>query len=239
MLGCPGTITTNRPARLTSWVRRAPLCAIGFFVTWTVISEFYKGSRAISQRMNKNLAASAFELTWRNTRRYGGYMVHMGIVLMFIGFTGSAFNQDATLEVDTGTVSHIGHYELRIADLQQGENDNYAWHKAVIQVSKDGSPIGTLEPERRLYKASKQPTSEVSIRRRINEDLYLNFAGMSNDNSKAVIQAYVFPLVTCIWLGYWVLFFGTLVCMVPPKVKLAYARTEVVGVARKNVPVEN
>ncbi len=209
------------------------------FVTWTVISEFYKGSRSISQRMNKNLAAAAFELTWRNTRRYGGYIVHMGIVLMFIGFTGSAFNQDATLEVDTGTVSHIGHYELRIADLQQGENDNYAWHKAVIQVSKDGSPIGTLEPERRLYKASKQPTSEVSIRRRINEDLYLNFAGMSNDNSKAVIQAFVFPLVSCIWMGYWVLFFGTLVCMVPPKVKLAYARTEVVGVARKNVPVEN
>jgi cytochrome c-type biogenesis protein CcmF len=209
------------------------------FVTWTVISEFYKGSRAISQRMNKNLFASAFELTWRNTRRYGGYMVHIGIVLMFIGFTGSAFNKDATLEVDTGTVSHIGHYELRIADLQQGENDNYAWHKAVIQVSKTGQPIGTLEPERRFYKASKQPTSEVAIRRRINEDLYLNFAGMSNDNSKAVIQAFVFPLVSCIWMGYWVLFFGTLVCMVPPKVKLAYARTEVVGVARKNVPVEN
>jgi cytochrome c-type biogenesis protein CcmF len=209
------------------------------FVTWTVFSEFYKGSRAISQRMDKNLFASAFELTWRNTRRYGGYMVHMGIVLMFIGFTGAAFNKDATLEVDTGTVSHIGNYELRIADLQQGENDNYAWHRAVIQVSKNGSPIGTLEPERRLYKASKQPTSEVSIRRRINEDLYLNFAGMSNDNSKAIIQAYVFPLVTCIWMGYWVLLVGTLVCMIPPKVKLAYARTEVVGVARKNVPVEN
>ena len=97
---------------------------------------------------------------------------------------------------------------------------------------------GIMEPERRLYKASKQPTSEVAIRRRVNEDFYLNFAGMSNDNTKAVIQAYIFPLVTCIWMGYWVLFIGTLVCMIPPKVKLAYARTEVVGVARKHVPVE-
>jgi cytochrome c-type biogenesis protein CcmF len=212
------------------------LCA---FVTWTVVSEFYKGSRAISQRMHKNLLASAVELTWRNTRRYGGYMVHIGIVLMFIGFTGSAFNQDATLDVDTGAVSHIGHYELKIADLLQGENDNYAWHRAIIQVSKNGTPIGTMEPERRLYKASKQPTSEVAIRRRINEDFYLNFAGMSNDNTKAVIQAYIFPLVSCIWIGYWVLFIGTLVCLIPPKVKLAYARTEVIGVARKHVPIEN
>ncbi len=211
------------------------LCA---FVTWTISSEFFKGSRAIRQRTNKNLLASGFELTWRNTRRYGGYMVHMGIVFMFIGFTGSAFNQDATLEVDTGSVSKIGHYDLRVADLQQGENENYAWHKAVIQVSRNGQAVATLEPERRLYKASKQPTSEVSIRRRLNEDLYLNFAGMSNDNSKAVIQAFVFPLVSWIWLGYWVLFFGTIVCLVPPKVKLAYARTEVVGVARKHAPVE-
>jgi len=211
------------------------LCA---FVTWTVVSEFYKGSCAISQRMHKNLLASAVELTWRNTRRYGGYMVHIGIVLMFIGFTGAAFNNDATLEVDTGSVSRIGHYELKVADLLQGENDNYAWHRAVIQVSKNGSPIGTMEPERRLYKASKQPTSEVAIRRRVNEDFYLNFAGMSNDNTKAVIQAYIFPLVSCIWIGYWVLFIGTLVCLIPPKVKLAYARTEVIGVARKSVPVE-
>jgi cytochrome c-type biogenesis protein CcmF len=216
------------------------LVSFGFcaFVTWTVVSEFYKGSRAISQRMHKNLLASAVELTWRNTRRYGGYMVHIGIVLMFIGFTGSAFNKDATLEVDTGAVSHIGHYELKVADLLQGENDNYAWHRAIIQVSKNGTPIGTMEPERRLYKASKQPTSEVAIRRRINEDFYLNFAGMSNDNTKAVIQAYIFPLVSCIWIGYWALFIGTLVCLIPPKVKLAYARTEVIGVARKHVPVE-
>ena len=75
-------------------------------------------------------------------------MVHIGIVFMFIGFTGSAFNQDATLEVDTGSVSKIGHYDLRVADLQQGENENYAWHKAVIQVSRNGQAVATLEPER-------------------------------------------------------------------------------------------
>jgi cytochrome c-type biogenesis protein CcmF len=212
--------------------------ALCLFVATTVAGEFYKGSRAISAKSGKNLIAAMIDLTHRNTRRYGGYIVHMGIVLMFIGFTGSAFKKDATLEVGTGSVAHIGSYDLRVADITQGENSNYVWHRATMDISKHGEHIGTLEPERRLYKASKQPTSEVSIRRRLNEDLYLNFAGMSNDNTKAVIQAYVFPLVSWIWIGYWVLLIGTLVCLVPPKMRLQYARTEVVGIAGKHATVE-
>ncbi len=221
---------------------RHPYALLSFglclFVTWTVAAEFYKGSRAISNKTGSNLLMAMVDLTHRNTRRYGGYIVHMGIVFMFIGFTGSAFNQDTTVEVDKGSVQKIGHYDLQIADIQQGENDNYLWHKAIVKISRNGSELGTLEPERRLYKASKQPTSEVSIRRRLNEDLYLNFAGMSNDDTKAVIQAYIFPLVSWIWIGFWVVLAGTLVCLVPAKVRLQYARTEVVGIARKNVEVQ-
>lgn len=221
---------------------RHPYALLSFglcmFVAWTIVSEFYKGSRAISAKTGANLLASAIELTHRNTRRYGGYIVHMGIVFMFIGFTGWAFRLDETIEVQPGSVANIGHYQLRVADLTQGENDNYIWNRAVIQVSKNGDALGTLEPEKRLYKASKQPTSEVAIRRRLNEDLYLNFAGMSNDNKKAVIQAYVFPLVSWIWIGYWVLLFGTLVCLIPPKVRLQYARTQVVGIAGRHATVE-
>ncbi len=208
------------------------------FVATSIAMEFYKGSRAVAAKQGKNLALAAVELTHRNTRRYGGYLVHMGIVFMFIGFTGSAFNQDATVEVARGTVTGVGPYQLRITDIKDGENENYVWNKAVIAVSKGGREIGTLEPERRMYKASKQPTSEVSIRRRLNEDLYINFAGMSNDNTKAVLQTFVFPLVSWIWIGYWILLFGTLICLVPPKVRLQYARTEVVGIAGKHATVE-
>lgn len=201
------------------------------FVAWTIAAEFFKGSRAISAKSGRNLLASMVELTHRNTRRYGGYIVHMGIVFMFIGFTGAAFNRDTTAEVNIGDTIRLGHYELRVADLQQGENDNYVWHRAVIEASKAGEPLGVLQPERRLYKASEQGTSEVSIRRRLNEDLYLNYAGMSDDNKRAVVQAYVFPLVGWIWIGSITLFLGTLVCLVPNKVRLEYPRTEIVGVA--------
>ena len=149
------------------------------FVAWTIASEFYKGASAIRAKTGANFAAAAFELTHRNTRRYGGYIVHLGIVLMFIGFTGAAFNKDSTVEVKPGDSFAIGPYQLRIADVSSGDNDNYAWTRAVVEVSKNGERLGTLEPEHRLFKASNQATSEVAIRRRPNEDLYINYAGPS------------------------------------------------------------
>jgi cytochrome c-type biogenesis protein CcmF len=178
------------------------------------------------------------ELTHRNTRRYGGYVVHMGIVLMFIGFTGQAFNQADTREVSIGDKMNIGSYQLKVADLQMGETPVYQWHRATVQVSKGGEVVGTLEPEKRFYIASKQGTSEVAIRIRPNEDLYLNFGGMSDDNQRAILQAYIRPLVSWIWIGGLVLIFGTLICLVPSKVKMQYARTEVVGYTKSHATIQ-
>jgi len=215
------------------------LISFGFclFVALTILIEFYKGGRSIGAKNNMNLLRSMIELTHRNTRRYGGYLVHMGIVLMFIGFTGHAFNQNEVKELATGDSMRVGVYDLKMTDLQQGQNENYQWHRATIQVSKNGASLGTLEPEKRFYMASRQGTSEVGIRQRPNEDLYLNFGGMSDDNQRAVIQAYVFPLVSWIWIGGLVLIGGTFICLVPSKVKMQYARTEVVGITKKHATV--
>jgi len=217
------------------------LISFGFclFVALTVLFEFYKGGRSIAGKNQVNLVQAMVELTHRNTRRYGGYLVHMGIVLMFIGFTGHTFNQNEVKELNKGDSMRVGAYTLKMVDLQEGENENYAWHRATMQVAKNGEVLGTLEPEKRFYKASRQGTSEVGIRQRPNEDLYLNFGGMSDDNQRAVIQAYVFPLVSWIWIGGLVLIGGTLICLVPSKVKLQYARTEVVGFTKKHATVQN
>ena len=209
------------------------------FVTGTISIEFWKGSRAIMAKENMNLARAAVELTHRNTRRYGGYIVHMGIVLMFIGFAGKAFDKERTVEVKPGESFRLGAYELKVKALDQGENELYAWDHAVVAAYKNGSLVGELKPERRIYKVTRSNTTEVAIKRSLIEDLYLSFAGLTQDGQKAIVQAYVFPLVSWIWLGYWVLLFGTLVCLVPSKVRLQYARTEVVGVvAKQPQPVE-
>ena len=122
--------------------------------------------------------------------------------------------------------------------MEEGENENYQWHRGIFQVSKDGE-ISARLAEKRLYKASREGTSEVGIRQRLNEDLYVNFGGMSDDNQRAVIQAYVFPLLSWIWIGGLVLIGGTLVCLVPSKIKMQYARTEVVGIAKKHACLLN
>ena len=203
------------------------------FVAWTIAAEFYKGARAIRTRTGRNLLLAAVELTHRNTRRYGGYIVHLAIVLMFIGFTGSAFNLDTTAQVKVGDTIRLGRYDIKVKDVRESDNENYSSNLAVVEVFANGRWLGSLEPERRFYKASRQGTSEVAIRRRLNEDLYLNFAGMSDDDQRAVIQAYVFPLVSWIWIGFWVLIFGTLVCLVPSKARTETVRLELRGVAEK------
>ncbi|MBK7926563.1 MAG: heme lyase CcmF/NrfE family subunit [Bryobacterales bacterium] len=203
------------------------LCA---FVLITITMEFVKGARAIASKTGQNLIMAMVELTHRNTRRYGGYIVHVAIVMMFIGFTGAAFNKERTIEVGMGDKFTLGRYELKVASIEEGQNQNYSWGHAVVEVYQGGTMIDKLTPEQRLYSAGQgQQSSVVDIRRRLHEDLYLNFAGMQN--GKAIIQAYVFPLVGWIWLGFAALIFGTLVCLVPSKVRYEFAKTKVMGVA--------
>jgi cytochrome c-type biogenesis protein CcmF len=221
------------------WEHPYALVSFGLclFVTTTIVIEFWKGAAAIKGKTGMGMLPAMVELTHRNTRRYGGYIVHLAIVFMFIGFTGQAFDQKETVEVAKGDTVKIGRYALTIVNRQEGENENYVWNRLTIDVNKNGSDLGTMDPEKRFYKVSRQPTSEVAIRRRLNEDLYINYAGPSNDNQRAVVQFYVFPLVSWIWIGWWILFAGTIICLIPSKVRLQYARTQVVGIAKKNVPV--
>ena len=204
------------------------LCA---FVIATIVTEFWKGSRAIQVKEKLPLPKAAFQLTWRNTRRYGGYLVHMGIVFMFIGFTGSAFNTHETRNLGLGQTIRFGHYDLKLLNVNDGNTPNYHFSHATLDISENGHVIDQLNPEIRFYTANQEQASTVGIRRRLNEDLYVNYSGIMPDNSKAIFQLYTFPLVSCIWIGYWVLLFGTLVCLIPAKVRLQYARTEVVGIA--------
>ena len=201
------------------------------FVAASIVLEFWKGSRAIQAKENSSLYRSAFELTWRNTRRYGGYIVHMGIVFMFIGFTGSAFNQHETKQLRLNQTVPFAGYDLKLLNVNDGDNGNYEFSHATIDVGAKGRLLGQLEPEIRLYKSSQEQSSMIGIRRRLNEDLYINFSGISPDNTKAIFQLYTFPLVSWIWIGYWVLLVGSLICLIPAKVRLQYARTEVVGIA--------
>jgi len=206
------------------------LCA---FVAITIVVEFYRGARVIQSKQEMWLGAAMFELTHRNTRRYGGYIVHMAIVLMFIGFAGSAFNLETQAEMEVGDKLPLGRYEFELKELTEDSNANYFGGAAVIDVYRDGEFLQVLHPERRVYHASQQGTGIPAIRARLTEDVYIVFAGLATDGQKPVIQAYIKPLVNWIWIGAWTMVFGTLVALIPSKIKRIAPRTRVVATVKK------
>ena len=206
------------------------LCA---FVAITIVVEFHRGARVIQQKHEMWLGSAMIELTHRNTRRYGGYLVHMAIVVMFVGFAGSAFNQETQAEMAEGDKLPLGRYEFVLTDLTEDNNANYVSGAAVIDLYRDGEFLQKLEPERRVYHASGQGTGIPAIRARLREDVYVVFAGLATEGQKPVIQVYVKPLVNWIWVGAWMMVFGTLVALIPSKIKRIAPRTRVVATARK------
>ncbi len=187
------------------------LCA---FVAFTIAMEFLTGARVIASKEAVPYARAVVTLTRRNTRRYGGYIVHLGIVLIFIGLTGAAFNRESKREIRIGERMQVGGYTLSVRRIDSGEDRNLLWQSALVDVSAGGQPMGSMTPRRELYKASRQTVGRVDIRHKLNEDLYVNFAGL-NANDVPVMEAYLFPLVNWLWIGAVVLLMGTMVTLVP------------------------
>src|SRR5580700_2373181 len=189
------------------------LCAL---VTLTIASEYYRGSRVIAGHTGQGMFASMVQLTHRNTRRYGGYIVHFGVVVVIIGFAGSAFNQDKESDkgLGYGDKMQIGAYTLVCRSFTQEDKPNYASEWAIIDVFKGGRQIDTMYPERRFYKASQQAQTIPTIRSTLNEDLYLVYEGQ-NEKGEPIIKAHLNPLVMWIWLGVWIILGGTVLALIP------------------------
>jgi cytochrome c-type biogenesis protein CcmF len=185
------------------------------FVAATIFVEFYRGIRVRMRAHGEMMHEACLRLIGKNKRRYGGYIVHFAIVLIFIGFTGNAFNRETQGHVTEGETVSIGGYTLLCTELGEGTDPNYSYMWASLDVSKNGRPIGTLRPEKRYYVASEQPTSEVALRSTLVEDLYVVFAGIDDTDGRVVIQIFLNPLVAWVWIGTIVLMFGTIVAILP------------------------
>ena len=188
---------------------------LSVLVAATVTSEFIRGGRVIARHSGSNLLLGMVTLTRRNTRRYGGYIVHFGVILIMIGFAGAAFNQDIEREMGNGDKMSIGPYTLTCRSWTEDDNPNYSSTWAIIDVSKYGKPLTTMYPEKRQYKASNQPQSMVANRSTLKEDLYIVFSGMNEDTGRPVIKAHLNPLVAWIWIGIIVVIAGTGIALVP------------------------
>jgi len=203
-----GSIFGLKPWRDISYFYSLMAIFLSALVAFTVASEFYRGGRVISEKTGQDMFASMVQLTHRNTRRYGGYVVHLGVVLVMIGFSGASLNQDKEMEMGYGDKMTIGNYELVCRSYTQDENANQFTEWAIMDVYQNGRLVRTMSPQRIFYKASQQASTKPDIDQGFKEDLYLVYEGQ-NDKGQPVIKAHLNPMVMWIWIGAWVMILGT------------------------------
>jgi cytochrome c-type biogenesis protein CcmF len=194
------------------------------FVASTIGMEIIRGVRARAAGGKENAISAFINLFWRNKRRYGGYVVHIGVILIFVGFTGSMYNLEKEATLMPGEKMEIGDYSLTYikSDFTRPKQ-TLEKVIATVLVEKDGEKLGYALPERNVHytkdvrgNMSPQPTSEVAIRTTYKEDLYLIFASV-NESGSATFKAHVNPLVKWLWLGGVVIGLGGILAMWPDK----------------------
>jgi cytochrome c-type biogenesis protein CcmF len=210
-----GSIFGLKPWRDISYFYSLMTIFLSALVTFTVASEFYRGGRVISEKTGQGMFASMVQLTHRNTRRYGGYIVHFGVVLAMIGFSGAALNQENEKVLGFGDGMMIGNYQLVCRSYTQDDNANQESEWALIDVYKNGQLQRTMTPQRIFYKASQQASTKPDIDQGFKEDLYLVYEGQ-DERGRPVIKAHLNPMVIWIWIGAWVIIIGTALALVEP-----------------------
>ena len=189
--------------------------ALAAGVITAVSSEFLRGAGVIARQSGRNYFASMFLLIRRNPRRYGGYFVHIGVVIVVIGLAGSAFNRNIESEMALDDRILIGPYTLENVGATQDSNDNYGTEYAQLDVYKNGSKQFQMTPERRVYLASGQPQTMVAIHSVPAWDLYVVYEGTNPDTGQPIIKAFLNPLVSWLWAGVLLMILGTLVALTP------------------------
>ena len=201
------------------WTIQHPYALISFvlaiFVTATIIIEFTKGTKARKEMTKEGYLKSFFSLITRNKRRYGGYIVHMGMVCLFVGITGSsAFKVEKVVTMSKGESLIIKDYQLELVGVDSYPTENKYITSATLAVYREGKKIGTLRPEKNFYPSQEQSFTEVALRSTLKEDLYVVLTQYSEDGL-ATFKVVVSPLIMWMWLGGVVLVIGTIVAMWP------------------------
>jgi cytochrome c-type biogenesis protein CcmF len=210
--------------------------SFGAFVTVTVAQEFWRGVRARHRQYGEAWWLALGRLVGRNRRRYGGYIVHIGIVMLFVAFSGMAFKteteatlrpgESVTLKSPYGwtyTFTHLG--------VSQYDALNRQVTAATVEVRRDGRKFGMLSPEKRqhvdaLGRSTFDPSTEPSIISGLREDLYSVLGGVVNGTEQAVFRFTINPLVWWVWYGGLVVALGGLIVMWPGGGAPAVKRTQ-------------
>jgi cytochrome c-type biogenesis protein CcmF len=245
VLGFPQT--THRSA-IFSESLQLPISLINFglcaFVLGSIGQEFWRGMIVRRRQTGSDPFTSLLGLILSKRRKYGGYIIHLGVAVMFIGFAGKAYERmiDRTIErpaaMSTGPQDAstskfaFGEYELVYERLIHTSDDHRDAVTAQVSIWLHGEKIDTVYPAKWDYhKGDGQATTEVAITVRPTEDVYVVLTGYDLESNLANLRVYVNPLILWVWVGFLILAFGTLVCLIPQGVvdRLARSRSSQLG----------
>jgi cytochrome c-type biogenesis protein CcmF len=167
------------------------------FVAINLFMEFFSGTRTRHTVFGENYAAALWKLVTKNKRRYGGHIVHFGVVLIFMAFAGSVFNVEKQVTLNKGGSFNIKNYTLRFDALSNYPTASKQKVVATLTVLNDEHQVGVVSPEKSLYRGQNQPITDVAIHSNFKEDLYVILASYEKD--LATFKVLVNPLVVWIW----------------------------------------
>jgi cytochrome c-type biogenesis protein CcmF len=189
------------------------------FVTIVTVGEFWRGTVTRKRKLGVDGLTALTGLVMRNQRRYGGYLVHLGVVLLFLGFLGAAFRVEARVTVSEGQRVALGDYEVEFVQLREERDIEKQMVFAQINLWRDGALAGALEPGRYLYNSHpNSPTTEVDVKVNPVEDVYFALSQVhiwEKGKQQVTLMMVVNPFVFWIWVGGLVMIFGTFIALWP------------------------
>jgi cytochrome c-type biogenesis protein CcmF len=187
------------------------------FVTATIVVEFHRGAVARGHTNNESYPVALWRLLMKNRRRYGGYIVHFGMVLLFFGVTGKAFTTEVERQLQPNESLSLRNYELEYKGTRQFQDSNKMVIESTMIVKRDGKVLETIYPQKHFYIVQQQPTTEVALFSNLREDLYVVLGEHQADTNAATFHVYLNPLVSWVWIGGMVLTIGTLITLLPDR----------------------
>jgi cytochrome c-type biogenesis protein CcmF len=194
--------------------------ALTVFVAATIAVDVARATRA-RLRVGEGLFPAVRGLLLHHNRRYGGFVVHLGILIIAVGVTGSqAWSVHTETTLRRGESAALAGYRVRFDDLTASEESNHFKVTGAFTVS-NGHGLGVLRPAKKFYPQEQSPIAYVDYRLGLTEDVYLVLGDFARDGSQATVKLLVNRLVSWIWIGGLVLTLGALLAILPEKRKSA------------------
>jgi cytochrome c-type biogenesis protein CcmF len=191
--------------------------ALVVFVGATIAVDVTRATRA-RLRLGERLPAAVGGLLVRHNRRYGGFAVHLGILVVALGVTGSqAWSVQTETTLKRGETAEIAGYRVRFDGLSASEESNHFKVTGTFTVADGRAAGAVLQPAKKFYPQEQSPIAYVDYRLGLREDLYMVLGDFARDGSQATVRLQVNRLVSWIWIGGLILTLGTLLALAPER----------------------